>query len=211
MHKKIQFVLVLVLLLSCNFGAYSMEKYKILFLNTDKIMIGNRWCHIGDTILDSHKIVWTDKKQAMKVVNLRNSKQRVLVPNKDMLKLKLSISDLLTSSRNLSVREGEVLSISQLKEELGKEIVLCDSFCIKVSIQTDDSHYFFLSYIYQKELIFKKLPLVSGCFIIDRSIFNIDGVPIKPFSTPIKIYYQNYDSRQLITDECMLKVVALKL
>ena len=211
MQKKTIVITLFVQLICGVMNLYGQERYKILFLNTGSVKVDNRMLRVGDTLLSNQRISWSNEQQAMKVLNLSNKNQRVLVANKSMLKSKSSIADVLLSRHSLSTRDGALNSIFQLKEYLGREILLTDSFKLDVSFVVDDQHYFFIAYQYNNELIYKKLPVQHNSFIIDRSIFIIDGTPITAFSTPIRIYFQNGDSREMVSDECKLKVIPLEL
>ena len=211
MQKKNLGLMLFLLLICGSVSLYGQERYKILFLNTGTVKVGNRILSVGDTLLSNQRISWSNEKQAMKVLEVNSKIQRVLVANKNMLKSKSSIEDVLLSKHSLSTRDGALNSIFQLKEYLGGEILLTDSYKLDVSFTVDEQHYFFVAYQYNNELIYKKLPVQQNSFIIDRSIFVIDGTLITAFSTPIRIYYQNADSREMVSDECELKVIPLEL
>ena len=55
------------------------EDFKILFINTESIKIGKNTCVAGDVFSGGDKILWKDRKQAMKVISLETKKQYVLV------------------------------------------------------------------------------------------------------------------------------------
>lgn len=206
--RKCVILLLLLISINCLFG---QNLYKILFLNTKSIMVGNTLYHVGDTIPSNKEIHWSHERQAMKVLDLQNKSQRVFVANKSLLQHSKSISSMLSSFHNLSTRTGEILTTFQLKEAIGNEILLTDAFTLEIGLKTDECHFFFISYYYNNELIYKKLPQQSGLFIIDRSIFSIDGILIAPFSTSIQIYYQNGDSRESISNDCHLNVIPLDI
>ena len=203
-------MILLCWMLSCTV-LYGKDKYRILFLNTETVMVDNRLLHVGDTLSDSQQIHWSCERQAMKVANLRTHGQRVLVANKDMLRKPCTLSAMLSSVRSLSTRDGQILTIYHLHEALGGEIVLADSVKHEVAFPVDAAHYFFISYRYQGEIIYKMLPQMPGYFVIDRSIFFIDGKAIEPFSTIVSIYYQDGDERRLVAEDCSLVVVPLFL
>lgn len=191
--------------------AVAQVKYKILFLNTTSVVVDGRRLHVGDTLLDNQKIHWEQERQAMKVADLQTRRQRVLVADKQMLKGHHSLSEMLSATHSLSSRDGRPTNVHQLREALTGQQVLTDTLWQEMTLAVDDTHYFFLSYQYRGETIYKLLPRRSGWFVIDRSIFTIDGESIEPFSTPLRIYYQNGDVRELVTDECYLQVVPLFL
>ena len=210
MNRK-RIILIAIFLMDICLNISSQEGYKILFLNTETIKVGQRELHVGDTLQDNEPIYWSNESQAMKVINLKNHKQRVIPADMELLQNKLSLSDILSDIHTLAVRDGQIMTIFQLRNDIGDEILLADTVQLDVNIPIDDEHYFFVAYHNGSELIYKKLPQKEKQFIIDRSLFIVDGVSVEPFSTSIRIYYQNGDSRELVSDECKLIVIPLKI
>ncbi len=208
MQKKI-FILIVLFVNSCVL--LGQHQYKILFLNSSKIKIGNKWCQPGDIFIDNQPICWTKERQAMKVQNTETYTQKILVANKEMLKEHKSLSELFTTSKKLATRTGTILTLGQLRSVLGTDIMLLDEVNYSTGIRVDEMHYFFISFLYGQETIYKKLPIKTGRFILDRTIFSIDGQSIVPFSTQINIYYQNGRNRELVIEDCFLDVVPINL
>lgn len=69
------FFLFILLMCSVPTSAKEPELYKITFLNTKRIKIGDYTLHCGDVFSDNQTIFWTDARQMMRVVkaNVKNS------------------------------------------------------------------------------------------------------------------------------------------
>ena len=211
MQKTFKITLVTLLFLTLTSQVLGQDRYKILFLNCPSVKIGSKYCKTGDTFLSNQKIFWTEENQAMKVQNSKTFAQKVIVADKSALKQRLSLSELLSKSKGLYSRAGDASTPFQLKETIGGQILLLDSMEYKINMDVDENHFFFISYIFNGQTIYKKLPIKKGLFVIDRSIYTIDGHDITPFSVEISIYYQTDNERLLISDDCYLKILPIEL
>ena len=211
MQKAFRITLVTLLFLTLASPVFGQDRYKILFLNCPSVRIGKKYCKTGDAFLSNQKIYWTEENQAMKVQNSKTYAQKVIVANKEALKHRLSLSELISESKGLYSRAGDASTPFQLKEIIGGQILLLDSMEYRINMDVDDTHFFFISYIFNGQTIYKKLPIKKGFFVIDRSIFTIDGHDITPFSVDISVYYQAGSQRLLISDDCYLKIIPIEL
>lgn len=169
----------------------AQEQFKILFLNESSIEIGGRSCQVNDVFNSTDKIKWKNDKQVMKVLNLTSQKQCVLAARGFKKGRHRTISSYLTQNKRLSTRDGEALLLPQLKEYLSDTFYLIDSICVKPLVSMDDKHFFYADYRYKGEVIHKRLPAASNGFMIDFSLYTIDGNPIAPFETDVCIFYYN--------------------
>jgi hypothetical protein len=89
---------------------------------------------------------------------------------------------------------------------LADTFYLVDSIEVKTSLKTDDNHFFYAAYQYNGEIINKKLPTAGNGFVIDYSIYTIDGQSICPFETMLSLYYMDAEKgeRLLLSDKFLL-------
>lgn len=184
----------------------AQERYKILFLNISPVEIAGRECNVNDCFNIDEKIVWKNEKQIMKVISLSSQKQSVIAAREFTENKHKSLSSYIIQTKRLSTRDGASLPLPQLKEYLTGTFYLIDSIKIKTLLPINDSHFFYASYKYDGEVIHKKLPSTDNVFIIDYSLFTIDGAPITPFETLISVYYMDNEKGEsmLITDRLQL-------
>ena len=184
----------------------AQERYKILFLNMSPVEIAGRECNVNDCFDIDEKIVWKNEKQVMKVLSLSSQKQSVIAAREFSGGRHKTLSSYLVQTKRLSTREGASLPLPQLKEYLSDTFYLIDSIKVKTLLPVNESHFFYAGYEYAGEFIYKKLSSTDNDFIIDYSLFIIDGVPVRPFETPLSVYYMDNEKGEsmLITDQLLL-------
>ena len=101
MGKKKEIILALLLLVACSTFA---DRYKVLFVNSTDIMIGNKTTVVGNIFDDKESIHWTSDQQAMKVVNLNTNRVMVFAAKALKKKKASSLYEYLTGSKHLSTR-----------------------------------------------------------------------------------------------------------
>ena len=175
------------LLLSLLLASFTlrMEDFKILFLNTENIKIGNTIRKVGDTFSDGDKIVWKDGKQAMKVVSLETKKQYVLV-SEDFKQRKIkSAKDFIIKSNRMSSRG--IGNLSSVANQVGKKIYWIDPIVINVSFEPEDEEYYYFESESQKCI----LEYRAGQLIIDSSIWGDNS----PHQTTVDLYFHFADGK----------------
>lgn len=189
---------------------HAQDLYKILFLNTPSIQIGKKTCKTGDCFEGNSQIEWTHPDQAMKVLNMQNQRQSIILSKQYKAQKSTSLTTYLTQNKHLSTRNGTALTLPQLKKYLANTFYLLDSIEVKTLQPTDQYHYFYIAYTYQKEIINKRIRCHEGAFVIDRSLFIIDGRPIEPFDTTLKVFYldEKSEKQMLVTDR--LHLISIK-
>ncbi len=185
-------ILFIQFLLCGLFGANcfcAQEQYRILYINSDSIDIGGKQCHVNDCFSSDDKIRWKNKNQVIKVICLSTQKQRILAA-RDLKKGKhKTLSSYISQRKRMSTRDGGFLSLSQLEDSLAETFYLIDSIEIKTIVPVDDHHFFYAEYCYKGNSILKRLTAIEQGFLIDFSLFTIDGKPITPFETDLSIFY----------------------
>lgn len=100
MAKKIV-LLISLLIIGCSAFA---DNYRVLYVNSEHIRIGNRYIAVGDIFKDTDIIVWSSEKQSMKVLNLKNNRVFICTAKSLNKKKSHSLYDYLTSTKRISTR-----------------------------------------------------------------------------------------------------------
>lgn len=182
--KKIVLMASLLMIACCVFA----DKYKVLYLNSPDIKVGNKTIVVGYVFDDKDAIKWTSEQQAMKVMNLKTKRVMVLAAKALKKKNATSLYDYLTSTKRLSTRDFRK---KQMIEEwqLDSTLYLMDTLYISMPQRQSNS-------------IVAKLVVKHGegqeiylnhndkNYILTRGIFGKDT----PF--PLKIDIKEYDPKQ---------------
>lgn len=75
-HRFVGVKILLLGILSCIPSVLSSKNYRILFLNTNSIKIGDRVLHEQEVFSDTEEIHWKDLRQMMKVQNVNNPSEK---------------------------------------------------------------------------------------------------------------------------------------
>lgn len=183
-EKKILLVASLLMIACCVFA----DKYKVLYLNSPDIKVGNKTIVVGYVFDDKDAIKWTSEQQAIKVMNLKTKRVMVLAAKALKKKNASSLYDYLTSTKRLSTRDFRK---KQMKEEwqLDSTLYLVDTLYISRPQRQSNS-------------IVAKLVIKHGegqeiilnhdeyYYILTRSIYGKNT----PF--PLKIDIKEYDPKQ---------------
>lgn len=81
------------------------DKYKVLFANSEKIVIGKQVAKKGLIFSDEDEIVWTSEKQALKVLNLSTNQVMIIVQKQFVKQKAQSLADYFNKTRHLSTRD----------------------------------------------------------------------------------------------------------
>lgn len=100
MVKKI-ILLISLLFVGCSAFA---DSYRVLYVNSERIRVGNRYIKVGDVFNDTDMIVWTSDQQAIKVLNMKNNRILICTAKSMEKKKSRSIYDYLTSTKRISTR-----------------------------------------------------------------------------------------------------------
>lgn len=201
--KHLRSIIILVILIAFGTFIHAESIYRILFLNTPTITINGKLLRKGDTFRGSDIIKWENEKQAMKVLNINTKQQSIIVSQQYTKSKAKSFEEYFVHAQNMSVRNAGTGTPIELKALLDNTFYLLDTLMIETMFKTDEHHYFFISYDYNGEQINKRIHCDNGSFSITPEIFQIDGNPIKPFDTMLRVFYHDTDSGKLtlITDK----------
>lgn len=197
MGKKIFLILFMAGICVCS---QSQSSYKILFLNTPSVSIGDKECKVGDTFNADEKIKWIKSidRQVMKVINLSTQRQ-LIFSSEDFRKHKSnSLSSYLVQTNNLSSRDGKILNAIDLKNHLNNVFYLIDSITVETYLPTDEKHFFYATFNYNGETINKKLKRKEKSILINWGIFEIDGVAVPPKDIILQLFYLDLDTEKIL-------------
>lgn len=195
---------IFVLLLPCYLWGED-ESFRILYLNTSHIMIGGKTMAVGDEFNSKDAIKWTSERQALRVVSLLTNRQFTLTSS-SMSKRK-SLAEFIMSEKNLATRPGLPASLPSVSLSIPDTIYLLDKWEFQTSVPIDSNHFFYASYLKNGEVVNKRLPpIIDEGFLIDRTLWHIDGVSYAPCSMPISLHYYDMEHGIVTTviDELMI-------
>lgn len=193
------FCLMLFLMTFVSFG-----QYKILYITTPEISIGGKILKVGDEFSENAPIEWTTPRQAVKVLNLSDNTQKLIVAEKYKKTDSKNLKSYLLAEQQLSTRKGVALSTLELGLVLNDTFYLLDPVMVETKLPIDGSHFFFVTFEYNGETINKKLESQEDFLIFDNSLFSIDGNPVPPGDLEMSVWYMDLENqnRTLVTD-CM--------
>jgi hypothetical protein len=209
--KALRIFTLIVVGLFAVLAVSAQESYKILFLNSPCIRIGEKECKVGDCFDGNAPIHWDHDEQAMKVVCMDTQRQSIVVAKHFKSKGDKSLTDYLVQSRRLSTRGGAPLTPVELKRYLSDKFYLIDSICVSTTLPTDGEHFFYVAYDYKGQTINKRVRCNGKTFILDRSLFFIDEKPIVPFEATLSVFYLDEQKGECLPLANDMYIVPIKL
>lgn len=206
---KYHLLLVVLMLLGINNAFGQSGKFRILYINTSSINIGDKELVVGDDFSGSAVIKWSSMEQAMRVSSLETGRQYV-VTARSIKKKKGSLLSYLTSQRSLSTRPGKPATIVGLSNAIADTLHVLDRCEFHTTIPVDAKRFFYATYHRNGEVVNKILPSIDGGFAIDRTLWTIDGCANEPCTTTISIYYYDEDKGEVTNVVDGVVVVPLK-
>jgi len=166
------------------------SNYKILYLNSNQILVNGKPARVGDEFNEKAIIKWSKERQAIKVIET-NSYIRYLMVAKLSEGKELTAYQILTRNKHLSthVDATTINNIVKLKSDLADGYDLLDTIEIPTKLKQDNSHYFLCTYQYGDTKLIKKLMCDKEMLVIDKSIFWVDGEKLDPRDIVISISY----------------------
>lgn len=204
--KRRKFILALLLTTAIISLQAQNDSWRILFLNTPEIVINGQTLHRGDTFQGPGNIRWSAPRQAMKVINLSTSKQRLVVSEQFTKAQARTLEEFLRGEKSLSTRQGVLTTLTEINDYLSDTFYLADSIIVATTLPTDSTRFFYASYLYQGECINKRLYTHRGEFVITPALYTIDGTAIPPFDITLKVYYYDTskESATLLSDRMQI-------
>ena len=183
-ERKIILVASLLMIACCVFA----DKYKVLYLNSSDIKVGNKTLVVGTVFDDKDAIKWSSEQQAVKVMNL-NTKRVIVLAAKALKKKKTtSLYDYLTSTKHLSTRDIKKRRVVE-EWQLDSTLYLMDTLYISMPKRQSKS---VVAKLVVRQDAAKEIPLSHNgqYYILTRSIYGNNS----PY--PLKIDIIEYDSKQ---------------
>lgn len=206
---KRQILFIVLILLGFNNVFSRSEKFRILYINTPSINIGDKELVKGDDFSNTDEIKWSSLEQAMRVSSLETGRQYVVTARR-VEKKRGSLLSYLTSQRSLSTRPGKPTTIVGLRNEIADTLQILDRCEFYTTIPIDTKRFFYATYHRNGEIVNKILPSIDGGFAIDRSLWTIDGCANEPHTTTISIYYYDEEKGEVTTVADNVVVIPLK-
>jgi hypothetical protein len=193
---------VLFFLFVVSNSLYSQEDFKVIKVN-GSILLKAKGISLetGTVFSDKEDLLFRTEDATAAVINSQKGRLILTSKNHD---LSTASSNHMPSMYNISSRGVPLLNNSDLSNHFSGKYVVLDRQIIKIdnkSFPMDNSHFFFLRYIYKGEEINKKLAYSADTLIIDKkSLFTVDGKPIPSAdNTSIKIFYRKGDESLFIS------------
>lgn len=179
-------LLTILLFAFCNILIVRADDYKVLYLNSNDILIDGKKAQVGATFNDKSIITWAknQERQAIKAVNTKTNKMCVFV-SQSMEKNSLTAYEILTANKHLSThdayQEGQDISIPiKLRKQFEEDYELLDTLVIDTKVVLPSSYSLIATYEYGDARISKTVKTANGQIIIDRKLFSIDGKALEP-------------------------------
>lgn len=161
--KKVIIFVILLIITSYAFA----DKYKVLYVNSSNIKIGNKTIVSGQIFDDKENITWSSDQQAMKVLNLNTKRVMVFAAKALNKKKAASLYDYLTSTKHLSTRN---INQNRIEEwQMDTTLYMLDTLYISMPPRHNQNITTKIVHKYGKEI-----PIQSngGYYIITRNLFD---------------------------------------
>lgn len=179
--KIFLFILMSIVFIGVTMG--NEDVYVVLKLNNKNIRIGNKLCHINDTIKDIKDINWNTSNDVIQVWDISNRRIRILSATNKATNSTLSIIE----KKEMSTRN--ISSLNELCETI-HTVYLFDIYPIYTNFSLNVGTNFLLRYTINGKKVEKPLSInEEGVIVIDRNIYNIDGKNEKPKKLKAELYY----------------------
>jgi hypothetical protein len=192
MVKKTIITVVILLFIALD-SSFSQNDFRVIKVN-GTILLKEKGISLetGTVFTDKEDLVFRTEDATAAVINSRKGRLILSSSNHDLSDAR---SNSLPSMYNISSRGGNVLNNNNLSDLFSGKCVILNRLAIEVdekSFPMDNSHFFFLRYVYKGEEINKKLAFSGDSLIIDKNtLFTIDGNPIPSAdNTLIKLFYR---------------------
>ena len=211
---KLQIITLLVIAFY-NFSVLRADDYKILFTNSNDILVDGKKAQVGATFNDKSVITWVKGKerQAIKAVNTKTNKMCLFV-SQSLEKNSLTALEILTANKHLSThdsyQEGQDISIPiKLRKSFEEEYELLDTLVIDTKVELPTSYSLIASYDYEGKRVSKILKVEKKQIFIDRQLFSFEGKKLQPqdVKLTLDLYNKNEDVYTFIKGDVQLTVI----
>lgn len=169
-------------------GHVFADRYKVLYLNSPGIKVGNKTLVVGNVFDDKDAIKWTSDQQAIKVMNLNTKRVMVLAAKALKKKNVSSLYEYLTNTKHLSTRDMKKRRVVE-EWQLDSTLYLMDTLYISMPQRESKS---VVAKLIVRQGAVEVIPLSNNgqYYILTRSIYGNNS------PHPLKIDIIEYDSNQ---------------
>jgi hypothetical protein len=185
-------ILLLVFIIFSCINLFSQENFKVIKVNgTIVLRAKGVSLETGTVFSDKEDLLFRTDDASAAVINSQRGRMILTNKNHDLATAK---SNFLPSMYNISSRGGSLGNLVDLKNHFSGKYVVLDKQFLSISdasFPMDNTHFFFLRYVYKGETINKKLNFSGDTLFIDKkNLYTIDGNPIpSPDNTTITLFY----------------------
>jgi len=187
-------ILLLLVFLLPGLNLFSQENFKVIKVNgTIVIKAKGISLETGTVFAENEDLLFRSEDATAAVINSQKGRMILTNANHD---LKTAKSNFLPSMYNISTRGGAISNLADLQNHFSGNYVVLDKLSMTIdrsNFPMDNSHFFFIKYLYKNETINKKLSFSGDTLIIDKkNLYTVDGNPIpSPDNPSVSLYYMN--------------------
>jgi len=195
--KKNLLLILIVVLVALSLRA---QDFKVIHVNGNIVVESTQKSLVrGNAFKASEQFLYKSNNAKAVVVNTKIGKRYILKGDAGSTYRKVN---LIPSMNNISSRGGALNNRLDLKNHFQGEYVILDALKAKINSQVfpmDDSHFFYIRYLYKGEQISKKLNYNKDTLIIDKeSLLKVDGKPIlNEDITDMELFYYSKDGENV--------------
>lgn len=194
-------ILLLIVLVGPGLILFSQDNYKVIKVNgTIVIKAKGISLETGTVFAENEDLLFRSEDATAAVINSQKGRMILTNANHD---LKTAKSNFLPSMYNISTRGGSLSNLVDLQNHFSGQYVVLDKLRMTMDEQNfpmDNSHFFFIRYLYKNEKINKKLSFSGDTLLIDKkSLYTVDGNQIPgPDNNSVSLYYMKGSDNILI-------------
>jgi hypothetical protein len=187
-------ILLLIVLIVPGLSLFSQDNFKVIKVNgTIVIRAKGISLETGTVFAENEDLLFRSEDATAAVINSQKGRMILTNANHD---LKTAKSNFLPSMYNISTRGGSLSNLIDLQNHFSGKYVILDRLAITMdgsNFPMDNSHFFFIRYLYKNEKINKKLSYSGDTLFIDKkSLYTVDGNQIPaPDNNAVSLYYMN--------------------
>jgi hypothetical protein len=185
-------ILILFVFVFSGLTMFSQDNFKVIKVNgTIVIKAKNISLETGTVFSENEDLLFRSEDATAAVINSQRGRLILTNSNHD---LKTAKSNFLPSMYNISTRGGSMNNLVDLMNHFSGRYVVLDNYYITINesnFPMDNSHFFFVRYLYKNEAINKKLAFSGDTLFFDKkNLFTIDGNQIPaPDNTTMTMFY----------------------
>ena len=208
-------IITLLIFTFYNFLILRADDYKVLYTNSNDVLVDGKKIQVGATFNDKSVITWAKgvERQAIKAVNTKTNKMCLFV-SQSMEKNSLTAFEILTANKHLSThtpyQEGQEISIPiKLRKSFEETYELLDTLVIDTNVKLPSSLSLIATYTYGDTRVSKTLKTTDGQVIIDHQLFTVNGRALQPRDVTLNfdLYNKDEDMYTFIKADVQLLVI----